>query len=643
MKFPSGVTLRSLAIGSLLSLLVGVGAPYSNMVIRGSRMAMDFSTAAALFLFFLFVGILNLLLGLIKRRFALRTGELATVYIMMIVACSIPTKGFSGFLPSVMTGAFYYATPENDWAELVHPHMPRWLAPEDQEAVWQFYEGLPKGASIPWEAWIRPLAYWGLFFIALSFVMVCIMVILRRQWMDNEKLVYPMVQVPMEMIREGEGDSPIKPFFGRGIMWIGFMIPVLIGSVNAFHHYYHFIPPIELQMPVPLFRRTLTMMFKLNFTVIGFSYFINLEIALGIWFFYLLSTLQQGIYNTLGFYSAEKLGTWSGSPLLAHEGAGALIVFVLFMLWTARGHLRDVLRRAFRGDADVDDSEEILSYRAAVYGMIGGLLVMVLWLWRSGIPLWIVPIFLFMVFVIYIALTRVVMEGGVAAAQSPIIASDFVISGLGTSALGPSGLVSMGLTYAWHSEVRTFVMASCANGLKLGREMIRNRKGLFWAIMLAVVISVVGSLWVMLYSAYTYGGINLRQLNFVNVPQYSARDAAPRILTPVPVSWSGWITTAAGGAVMWLLMLARQRFLWWPVHPLGFLISFQWMARTIWFGVFLAWLIKSSVLKYGGPRMYRSTRPFFLGLILGEAVIAGLWLIVDHFTGMHENVVATFW
>ena len=94
MRFPSGVTPRSLIIGFFLSLLIGVGAPYSNMVIRGSRMAMDFSTAAALFLFFLFVGILNLLLGLIKRRFALRTGELATVYIMMIVACSIPTKGF---------------------------------------------------------------------------------------------------------------------------------------------------------------------------------------------------------------------------------------------------------------------------------------------------------------------------------------------------------------------------------------------------------------------------------------------------------------------------------------------------------------------------------------------------------------------
>ena len=96
----------------------------------------------------------------------------------------------------------------------------------------------------------------------------------------------------------------------------------------------------------------------------------------------------------------------------------------------------------------------------------------------------------------------------------------------------------------------------------------------------------------MLYSVYS---INLRQLNFVNVPQYSSSDMAPRILTPVPVHWGGWMATAAGGMIMGLLMFVRQRFLWWPVDPLGFLISFQWMARTIWFGVFVVWVIKSAV------------------------------------------------
>ena len=62
---------------------------------------------------------------------------------------------------------------------------------------------------------------------------------------------------------------------------------------------------------------------------------------------------------------------------------------------------------------------------------------------------------------------------------------------------------------------------------------------------------------------------------------------------------------------------------------------------NVWFDIFLAWLIKAAVLKYGGPGLYRKTRPFFLGLILGQFVIAGVWLIIDYFTGMTDNVV--FW
>ncbi len=57
----------------------------------------------------------------------------------------------------------------------------------------------------------------------------------------------------------------------------------------------------------------------------------------------------------------------------------------------------------------------------------------------------------------------------------------------------------------------------------------------------------------------------------------------------------------------------------------------------LWFSVMIAWAIKSVVLKYGGPSLYRTTRPFFLGLILGQISCSGLWLVIDHFTGMQGN------
>jgi hypothetical protein len=49
--------------------------------------------------------------------------------------------------------------------------------------------------------------------------------------------------------------------------------------------------------------------------------------------------------------------------------------------------------------------------------------------------------------------------------------------------------------------------------------------------------------------------------------------------------------------------------------------------------------MKATVLKFGGARLYRRTRPFFMGIILGEATGAGVWAIVDYFTGTIANRV----
>ena len=51
----AGVTVRSLLVGSLMTLGISTIAPYSNMILRGSNFALDFSTAGAIFLFLCFL------------------------------------------------------------------------------------------------------------------------------------------------------------------------------------------------------------------------------------------------------------------------------------------------------------------------------------------------------------------------------------------------------------------------------------------------------------------------------------------------------------------------------------------------------------------------------------------------------------
>ena len=639
-KGRSGLTARAFLVGAIGSFVISVGAPYGNMALRGSYMALDFSTAAAVFVFFVLVAIVNTLLGLIKRSWALTSPELAVTYIMMIIATSIPTMGLTEYLLPIITAGYYYATPENDWANIIHPYIPDWMCPQGEEVIKYFYEGMPKGASIPWGAWMGPLFYWGLLILALYFVMICMMVVLRKQWVEKERLVFPLIQLPTALLGEGDKPSVVKPFLKNPWMWIGFAIPLIVGSVKALHNYYYFIPDINLRTSLLIFRRTTNLQIALSFPMVGFSYFINLDVAFGIWFFNLLAKVQEGTFAILGIESTEKLDYTSGNPILAHQGMGAMMVLVILGLWVARGHIKDVLRKAFRGDPDVDDSGEMLSYRTAVLGIIGGFLFMGAWLRFSGMPLWAIPIFLIVAFMLFLAITRIVVEGGVAVARAPLIASNFIVSGFGSTSLGTQGLVSMGFTYVYAADIRTFVMASCANGLKLADEWLGGRKrGLFWAMFLAVIVSLVGSIWIVMKLSYTYGGVNMNKWFFFGGSVYPFNFIARYVNNPTGPNWGGWAWTGIGAGVMAILMLARHRFLWWPIHPLGFPISTIWMTNYISFSVFLAWLIKLVVLKYGGPGLYRRTRPFFLGLILGQFFCAGLWLIIDHFTGMTDNMI----
>ena len=426
-------------------------------------------------------------------------------------------------------------------------------------------------------------------------------------------------------------------------MWAGFALPVVVSSLKALHAYYNFMPAAELVTDLPLFRNTVSLIFRFSFPMIGFSYLINLDIAFSLWFFNTVAKLIRGALSILGISSTEKLGIYGAAsePVLAHQGQGAMIVLVLFGLWVARGHLRGVFRKAFKGDDLVDESSEIMSYRAAVFSWLGGILVLTGWLALSGLPLWAAFLTLLTALLIFVGLTRVVVESGVATAVGPMIASSTIVSAFGSQVLGPSGMVGMAFTYVWAADIRTFVMASCAHGLKLSEHLGKRLRPLFWALLLALSVSLIASLATILHLAYTYGGINLNGWFFDGGPKAPFEYAAAALNSPLGPNWQGWIHTLIGGGIMALLMLARHQLSWWPLYPIGYPIGAVWLMDALWFSIFLAWLVKLAVLKYGGPQLYRATRPFFLGMIVGQFVVAGTWLAIDYCTGMTDNVV--FW
>ena len=112
-----------------------------------------------------------------------------------------------------------------------------------------------------------------------------------------------------------------------------------------------------------------------------------------------------------------------------------------------------------------------------------------------------------------------------------------------------------------------------------------------------------------------------------------------RLLNPSPVFYDGFLYMGLGIGIAGLLTVMRSRLSWWPLHPVALPISTITYTDNYFFSVFIAWGIKALVLKFGGATLYRRTVPFFIGIILGEVVCAGTWVVVDFFTGMVGNMV----
>ena len=633
----SPFTLRAVAIGCVCCFCLSAGDVFGVLYLRTSYMALGTSMPGAVFLLFCLTMLINPALKSIHPRAGLSRRELLLIYIMLAMASPIPTHLVRRLIGAIASPV-YFATPENQWLNLIVPHIQHWLMPHDPALSRLYYEGGAQGQAIPWQAWQSYFLVWTPLVWAMFLLMICTMVVMRKQWIRSERLIYPLMQVPLSMTEEGDRGERLSPFYKNPVMWAGFAIPAFWGTMHGLYNYFpslipiaHRVDPIHFNTAV--FDSVTPLYVALRFNILGFFYFLKTEIAFSLWFFNLLSYGARGVFSLLGLTSVDPVGGHAVShPIFAHQTMGALLVLFAGGLWTARGHLREVLGKAFAGASEVDDSGEILSYRSAVVLLVLSGFASVVWLTLAGLPAWVgITLVLLIVVVIY-GYARIVAEGGLSDGSPPVNPANILVSAVGSSVIGNQGLVILITTHIWTTG-RNFVMVGAANALRLAEEFTGNRRPLFWVMLLALAVAVAGAGWMNMVLAHEYGAINLAS------SEASYNRAERLIRSPFePEPWN-FANTGIGALVMAGLMGARRLYAGWPLHPLGYVIGPIWIMDHLWFNMFLAWLIKVAVLKYGGARLYLKTRPFFMGLILGYYTPGGFFMIVDAFTGMRDNVI----
>jgi len=627
----SSSSLRALGLGSLLVLLLSLGAPGATWVLGSSELTWSFFPIGVGFPFLCLL-LLNLVLQSRRPSWALRPAELALILVMGLAAAGIPFF-IMGYLLAIPTTPDYFASPENQWPQYILPHLPRWLIPSNEGlAMTWFFEGLPFGEPVPWNAllhaWVMPLFWWFSFLGALYFACFALVVILRRQWIERERLAFPLMEAPQALLAEG-GPALLR----RPLLWMGAGLPLSIALWNIAGFFHPFLTPIPWDYWVQVGSDFPPLFIRLYFPVVGFMYFAKLNVSFSIWFFYLLALFEEGICKRLGLGISEgDAFVVGGFPTTSWQCWGAFVAMTLWGLWMARDQLRQVWRKALDPGAPVDDARELLPYRIAVAGLLLALAYMLAWLCRAGLPLGAAALFLGGVLIAYLGITRLVAQAGVYYLTTPMVSQAMTLALLGSRSLPPQGLVGLGLTFSFFGDVQSIFMPAAAHAARLHDSLGLGRRPLCLALCLALVLAFALSTLFILCMAYQQGASNFSSWFFrvsggAGVLAFDY--AAARIANPAGVQYQKLAFFGGGALAMTGLTLLHYRFPWWPLHPIGLTIVSAWMVRNQAAAIFAAWAAKSILLRLGGIDLYRKATPFFIGLILGHFLGVGLSFLVD--------------
>jgi hypothetical protein len=316
-----------------------------------------------------------------------------------------------------------------------------------------------------------------------------------------------------------------------------------------------------------------------------------------------------------------------GGTIMALVQVGSLAFLTGMTLWTARFHLKETWR------GTVSDEKEIAPYRLCWTVLISGVLLLWYLLMQTGLGAGIAAATLLSALVLFLGTTQLLALTGIGTLRAPTSAPGLVFDLVGTGNLGAQQMAGLGLSYIWAGDIQSFAMGTTALGLQVLDRTGLNRPRLAApAGLAALVVAVLTAFVTYLYFGYQHGAIGGSGWFFKGSPPYHWNWIATQIQRGQPASVGNWLLLGVGAAVTAGASFMHRGYAWWPLHPAGLAISQTQPVRVNWFSIALAWLIKVTILRYGGPRTYRAALPVFLGFIAGASLGLGMNFFVKILT-----------
>lgn len=626
---------RTLLLGAMLVAAISYVALYVDLVVQQMPMGVLQFAPGAVGAFFVLYGAIQ-----VAKRFRLMqwlgAADLLVLYLMLFVGVFVCTRGLIEKLVPALAYANAFALPSNDYKGLLFPHLNPALVVgtpiglPQQHAAQGFFTGLPR-QPLPWGVWVVPCLSWFGLFLLILLTFFCLASLLRQQWADVERLPFPQTVLPLEIFDAQTAGS----FFGNPVTWAGILIPFAIYGINGLHQSYPSIPEIPLafeniqaRFTEPPWNNIFGTCIYLSFAAVGFAYLLPTDLLFSLWFFFLLTRLGDVVAASYN-WDLPGMPSYPCRAYLGYQAAGAYVALAGTYFYTGRHVLGKAVRDGLTFRKSEEDAHELLPRRYAVWGIVlafGGILAWSLW---AGISLWLAAcIWAIYLFVTAVVLTRTVSQAGLLITETSFRPGDLVGIFIPQHTWGASSLTGVSLLNAvFFRDMRGLFLALFMDAQQMADGVGMRRRSLLGPLVIAVPIAFVVGIATHLHLAYSHGASSLYGYGAANAG-WAYDDAVNNIRGAAPALPSAPAWFAVGIGVVALLTRLRSEFAGFPLQPLAYAVAPTWSLFVLWFPFLLTWLLKSLILHYGGQKLYRQARPFFLGLIVGEFGSAALWALL---------------